>query len=39
MNDMVNDIGAADIRLFADDTSLSIIVENHVMATACLNTD
>ena len=38
INDIVNDIGA-NIRLFADDTSLSIIVENPVMAAACLNTD
>ena len=38
INDIVNDIGA-NIRLFADDTSLSVIVENPVMAAACLNTD
>ena len=38
INDIVNDIGA-NIRLFADHTSLSIIVENPVMAAARLYTD
>ena len=35
---VVNDTGA-NIRLLADDTSLSIIVENPIMAAAYLNTD
>ena len=38
INDIVNDKGA-NIKLFADDTSLSIIVENHVLSAACHNTD
>ena len=38
INDIVNDIGS-NIRLFADDTSLFIIVENPVTAAASLNTD
>ena len=38
INDIVNDIGA-NIRLFADDTSLYIIVETPAAAAACLNTD
>ena len=38
INDIVNDIGA-NIRLFADDTSLFIIVENPMTAADCLNSD
>lgn len=38
INDIVNDIGA-NIRLFADDTSLFIIVENPVTAAVSLNAD
>ena len=34
----INDIGA-NIRLFADDTSLYIIIENQAAATLCLNND
>ena len=38
ISDIVNDIGS-NIRLFADDTSLFIIVENPVTDAASLNTD
>ena len=38
INDIVTDIGS-NIRLFADDTSLSIIVENPDMAAELLNMD
>ena len=38
INDIVTDIDA-NIRLFADDTSLYIIVENPVDASLCLNRD
>ena len=38
INDIVNDIGA-NIRLFADDTSLFIIVDDPVTAAECLNAD
>ena len=38
INDIVTDIGS-NIRLFADDTSLFIIVENPDMATELLNMD
>ncbi|MEW8546021.1 MAG: reverse transcriptase domain-containing protein, partial [Candidatus Thiodiazotropha sp.] len=38
INDIVVDIGS-NIRLFADDTSLFIIVENPNVAADCLNTD
>ena len=38
INDIVTDIGA-NRRLFADDTSLYIIVENPVDASLCLNRD
>ena len=38
INDIVTDIGS-NIRLFADDTSLFIIVENPDMAREPLNTD
>ena len=38
INDIVNDIGS-NIRLFADDTSLFIIVDNPVTAAECLNSD
>ena len=38
INDIVEDIGS-NIRLFADDTSLYIIVENPATAALCLNTD
>ena len=38
VNDIVNDIGA-NIRLFADDTSLFIIVDDPVTAAECLNAD
>ena len=35
INDIVNDIGA-NIRLFADDTSLSNFVENPIMAAVLI---
>ena len=38
INDIVVDIGS-HIRLFADDTSLYIIVDDPVTAAECLNTD
>ena len=38
INDIVIDIGS-HIRLFADDTSLYIIVDDPVTAAGCLNTD
>ena len=38
INDIVIDIGS-NIRLFADDTSLYIIVDDPVTAAGCLNTD
>ena len=38
INDIVHDIGS-NIRLFADDTSLFIIVEDAITAAACLNND
>ena len=38
INDIVSDIGS-NIRLFADDTSLFIIVENSVITADCLNRD
>ena len=38
INDIVADIGS-HIRLFADDTSLFIIVDNPITAANCLNTD
>ena len=38
INDNVNDIGS-NIRLFADDTSLFIIIDNPVTAAECLNSD
>ena len=38
INDFVIDIGS-NIRLFADDTSLYIIVDDPVTAAGCLNTD
>ena len=38
INDIVNDIGS-NIRLFADDTSLFIIVDNPATAVECLNSD
>ena len=38
INDIVTDIGS-NIRLFADDTSLFIIVENLDMAAELLNMD
>ena len=38
INDIVIDIGS-NIRLFADDTSLYIIVDDPVAAAGCLNTD
>ena len=38
INDIVNDIGSST-RLFADDTSLYIIVENPELAVQLLNTD
>ena len=37
INDIVTDIGS-HIRLFADDTSLFIIVDNPITAASCLNT-
>ena len=38
INDIVTDIGS-NIRLFADDTSLFIIVDNPLTAADCLNSD
>ena len=38
INDIVLDIGS-NIRLFADDTSFFIIVDNPVAAANCLNND
>ena len=38
INDIVNDIHA-NIRLFADDTSLYIIVDEPIQASTVLNTD
>ena len=38
INDIVSDIGS-NIRLFADDTSLFMIVENPVLSADCLNRD
>ena len=38
INDIVNDIGA-NIRLFADDTNLFVIVDDPVTAAECLNAD
>ena len=38
INDIVHDIGS-NIRLFADDTSLFIIVDNPLIAATNLNTD
>ncbi len=38
INDIVHDIGA-NIRLFADDTSLSVVVENPDVAARTLNSD
>ena len=38
INDIVNDIGA-NIRLFADDTSLFIVVDNPMTAAVCMNSD
>ena len=38
INDFVHDIGS-NIRLFADDTSLYIIVDDPVTAAGCINTD
>ncbi|MES9993744.1 MAG: reverse transcriptase domain-containing protein, partial [Candidatus Thiodiazotropha sp.] len=38
INDIVNDIGS-NIRLFADDTSLFIIVDDPMTAAGCINTD
>ena len=38
INDIVSDIGS-NIGLFADDTSLFIIVENPVLSADCLNRD
>ena len=38
INDIVLDIGS-NIRLFADDTSLYIIVDNPITAANCLNID
>ena len=38
INDIVIDIGS-NIRLFADETSLYIIVDELVTAAGCLNTD
>ena len=38
INDIVNDIGC-NIRLFADDTSLFVIVENPDSAAELINTD
>ena len=38
INDIVNNIGS-NIRLFADNTSLSIIVDDPVTAAGCINAD
>ncbi|MCG7870185.1 MAG: hypothetical protein JAY74_27935 [Candidatus Thiodiazotropha taylori] len=38
INDIVNDIGS-NIRLFADDTSLYIVVDDPITTANCLNTD
>ena len=38
INDIVAEIGS-NIRLFADDTSLYIIVENAIPSAVCLNSD
>ena len=38
INDIVNDIGS-NIRLFADDTSLYIVVDNPLVAAETLNAD
>ena len=38
INDIVAEIGS-NIRLFADDTSLYIIVENPITSAVCLNSD
>ena len=38
INDIVSEIGS-NIRLFADDTSLYIIVENPITYAVCLNSD
>ena len=38
INDIVHDIGS-NIRLFADDTSLFIIVDDSVTSAGCINTD
>ena len=38
INDIVTDIGS-NIRLFADDTSLYIVVDDPVTATNCINTN
>ena len=38
INDIVAEIGS-NIRLFADDTSLYIIVEKPITSTVCLNSD
>ena len=38
INDIVQDIGS-NIRLFADDTSLFIIVDDPVIAAGCIKTD
>ncbi len=38
INDIVHNIGA-NIRLFADDTSLSVVVENPAIAARTLNSD
>ena len=38
INDIVVDIGS-NIRLFADDTSLFIIVDDPTTAVGCLNSD
>ena len=38
INDIVNDIGS-NIRLFADDTSLFIIVDDPMTAAGCINAD
>ena len=38
INDIVLDIGS-NIRLFADDTSVYIVVDDPITAAACINTD
>ncbi|MCG7879453.1 MAG: reverse transcriptase domain-containing protein [Candidatus Thiodiazotropha taylori] len=38
INDIVTDIGS-NIRLFADDTSLYIVVDDPISAAECINTD